>query len=946
VLAVEGAEHAERLQSRQAAHNNALLAAVRQCRERRTLFGPDVRPAYDLRPHVSFTSARYSPDGSRVATLRLRLRLNAEEDGPWPGDAVCLWDAGTGRLTAALNVAGRPIDSVTFGPDGRTVATTQRSCAVVRRADGKECLYTDASVRLWDAGTGRELRILKGHAGYRNWGTETQIDADKLRVVKIGRDPAGKEIRVEVGKEPPHPDGHTDRVMSVDFSPDGRRLVTASWDGTARIWDAATGKQLHVLWENDGGARNLTAARFSPDGRRVLTLAGYGFALTTLDQGRPALVDPPARADEPAPEVVRTGGTTYCNFVRINGLEPHTIPRLWDADTGRAIAVLLPGGEYKGNGQLEPLFPAFSPDGKRLAVGHGNGGVTLWDTEDGKLLKQWPVPAGLRALAYSADGRSLILVHGNRVAVWEADGGQHLAQWDGFAAPVRTARLSRDGQRVLLLFGSTHSQPERRTVSVREVATGKEVAVLTGHADDVTDADFSPDGRSVVTASLDGTVRFWDVAGANEYAAVLQQPAGGLTWAAGQPGLRLSPDGARGLVAVSRAALLWDAVTGQTMSVLKGHAALGDSPLRNELLDEVCDFQFSPDGRRVVTVSRDKFARRQREEGADPVYPFTPVRVWDVGTGKERFALQGLRRSVRAASFSPDGKRLLTFSDGGDDFALVNDKGQVSGRGSRGGGLQAQVQVWDAETGKLVRTLLGEKAYCRCALWSPDGRRLFTGGTGPRYASQVWDAETGQVLRTLEGEDGDHGPIEEARFSPDGRYLLGFRRSHIHKRELASVWDAETGKPHALLAGHQGDVTAAAFSPDSRWVVTSATDGTARVWEVAGGRQRHVLDGGRAVVVHAAAFSPDGRWLVTAADDWTARVWDAATGTEWLTLAGHQGPVFAAAFSPDGRRVYTASADGTVRAWPVDPLPVARARQFRELTAAERARFGIADREP
>jgi WD40 repeat protein len=945
LLAVAAAEHADRSQSRQAVHNNALLASVRQCRERRTLAGPEVRPQYGLRPHVSFTSARYSPDGGRVAALRVRLHLDAKEESPWPGDAVPIWDAATGRLTVTLNVAGLLLDSATFSPDGRTIATTLRYAAVVRRADGRECLYPHTTVRLWDAATGKELRLLKGRADYRNWSMSSTSGAGGTEIAKMARDPSGKEVRIVLGTEPPDPDGHTDRVVSVAFRPDGRRLITASWDGTARIWDTATGKQLHVLHENDGGARNLAAARFSPDGRRVLTLAGYGFSLSTLDPGRPALVDPPARPGEPAPELLRRSGTSSYLFLRTNGLEPLTIPRLWDADTGRAIALLLPGGKYR-EGWAEVLLDAFRPDGKRLAIGHGSGGINFWDTATGKHLGHWEAPAGLRFLAYSPDGGSLVLAYGNRVVVRDEATGKELAQWGGFADPVRTARLSRDGRHLVLLFGHTASRPERRTASVREVTTGREVAALAGHDDDITDADFSPDGRSVVTSSLDGTVRFWDVGGENAYAAVLQQPAEGVAWAAGQPGLRMSPDGTRGLVAVPRAAVLWEAAAGRTVAVLKGHAGLRDARLRDELLGDVHDFRFSPDGRRVVTVSRDRYARRQRDEEANPVYPFTPVRVWDGATGKELFALQGFRRGVRTAAFSPDGKRLLTFSDGGDDFSLVNDKGQVWSNGSGGGGLTAQVQVWDADTGKPVRTLLGARAYCRCALWSPDGRRIFTGGTGPKYASQIWDADTGRVRLTLIGEDGEHGPVEEARFSPDGRYLLGFRRNHIYKPELVSLWDAETGKSHALLAGHQGDVTSAEFSPDGKSVVTTATDGTARVWDVATGRPRHVLYGGRAVAVHAAAFSPDGKWLVTAADDWTARIWDAATGTEWLTLTGHQGPVFAAEFSPDGQRVYTASADGTVRAWAVDPLPVARGRRFRELTAAERARFGIAEREP
>ena len=88
-------------------------------------------------------------------------------------------------------------------------------------------------------------------------------------------------------------------------------------------------------------------------------------------------------------------------------------------------------------------------------------------------------------------------------------------------------------------------------------------------------------------------------------------------------------------------------------------------------------------------------------------------------------------------------------------------------------------------------------------------------------------------------------------------------------------------------------------------------------------------------------FSRDGRWFVTADDDGTARVWKSDTGTEWLTLAGHQGPVWWADFSPDGTQVHTAAADGTVRRWAIDPLPLARDRKPRELTADERSRYEL-----
>jgi serine/threonine protein kinase len=326
LLAVEGAEHADRAQSREAAHNNALLAALRQCRERLTLRGPEVHPAYGFRPNVSFTSARYSPDGGRIATLRMRLFLRGDDDdgGPLPGDVLTICDARTGRTSATVKVAGAPIDSATFSPDGRTIATTLRSAAVVRLPDGRECLYTNASVRLWDAATGRELLLLKGHADYREWGMRSESGPGGTTLLKTGHDATGKRVEVDVSKETPHPDGHTDRVVSVDFSPDGKRLLTASWDRTARIWDVATGKPRHVLYGGRAGV--VHAAAFSPDGKWLVTAADDWTA------------------------------------------------RVWDADTGAEWLTLA--------GHQGPVFAAeFSPDGRRVVTASADGSVRAWPVD-------------------------------------------------------------------------------------------------------------------------------------------------------------------------------------------------------------------------------------------------------------------------------------------------------------------------------------------------------------------------------------------------------------------------------------------------------------------------------------------------------------------------------------------------------------------------------------
>jgi WD40 repeat protein len=133
----------------------------------------------------------------------------------------------------------------------------------------------------------------------------------------------------------------------------------------------------------------------------------------------------------------------------------------------------------------------------------------------------------------------------------------------------------------------------------------------------------------------------------------------------------------------------------------------------------------------------------------------------------------------------------------------------------------------------------------------------------------------------------------------------------------------------------------AEFSPDGRSILTTSTDGTARLWDAATGEARRVLRGHRHVV-GMGRFSPDGQWIATASTDGTARVWSAETGQEWMTLPVAHGHEFTSvAFSADSGRLLTTSSDGMVRLWPVDPLPLAAARKPRELTADERARFQV-----
>ena len=206
-----------------------------------------------------------------------------------------------------------------------------------------------------------------------------------------------------------------------------------------------------------------------------------------------------------------------------------------------------------------------------------------------------------------------------------------------------------------------------------------------------------------------------------------------------------------------------------------------------------------------------------------------------------RAQLIGHTDDLRSASFSPDGKRVVTASD---------DK---------------TARVWDADTGKPVGEPMKHGGVVRSASFSPDGKRVVTASADK--TARVWDADTGKPV----GEPMTHGEaVNSASFSPDGKRVVT-----ASEDKTARVWDADTGKPVGEAMAHGGWVSSASFSPDGRRVVTvSPPDNTARVWDADTGKPvGEPMTHGEAV--NSASFSPDGKRVVTMSADKTARIWNA-----------------------------------------------------------------------
>ena len=190
--------------------------------------------------------------------------------------------------------------------------------------------------------------------------------------------------------------------------------------------------------------------------------------------------------------------------------------------------------------------------------------------------------------------------------------------------------------------------------------------------------------------------------------------------------------------------------------------------------------------------------------------------------------LRGHEAALNAASFSPDGTRIVTTSD--DNTA----------------------RLWDATNGRLLGTLQGHTSVATAAAFSPDGMRIVTASDDNTVA--LWDAASGRLLTRLRGHRFGHGRIVLARRIEDVR---------ASDDDTARLWDAASGRLLATLQGHTISVTAASFSPDGTRIVTTSYDKTARLWDATTGRPLATLQG-HTDEVKAASFSPDGRRIVTA----------------------------------------------------------------------------------
>jgi WD40 repeat protein len=595
-----------------------------------------------------------------------------------------LWDAASGRLIRTFEGHSDRVNSVAFSPDGTRLISGSK----------------DGTVKLWDAVTGRVVRTYqRRREGYAedhrpNVGA-VAISSDGARIL-AGADELLRLWDTASGELLRTLEWHTATVQSVAFAPDGRRLASGSKDKTIGIWDAATGHLVHTLTGHTRGS-GVGDVAFSPDGRSLFS-----------------------------------AGSSEGQF------------KLWDAATGQLVRVFEGHSSSDGSGGVYAV--AFSSDGTRVVSGGDGRTIKLWDTASGKLIRTFEGQPFPTAVAISAGGDRVISASELfSIMVWDVASGERLHAFGrgsgGVSDGVLSVAAAPAGPRAVSASGTK--------LRLWDIASGVPLRTFEGPprwlitSQGIHSSVFSPDGTGVIMGGegeWDNALQLWDAASGHLVRSFKGDKSRKRRTV---NAVAFSPDGTRVVSGEDDKTLkLWDVASGQLLRSFKAHGGTWG----------IHSVAFSPDGKRLLSGAVDD-----------------TVRLWDAATGEEirTFKFEtGRNYPLAAAVFTPDGERILTA-------------------------VQSELKLWSAASGEPIRTFDKDPGGIRSIAVSADGRYVLSGGSDRKV--KMWDAASGKLIRTM----GGHAAlIWSVAFSADGTHAISGSADTTMR-----VWSTATGELLAILVG-------------------------------------------------------------------------------------------------------------------------------------------------
>jgi WD40 repeat protein len=639
---------------------------------------------------------------------------------------------------------------VAYSPDGKLLATVNE----------------DSTVRLWDVATRKLVTTLQPNPEHTSRGN----------------------YNYEMG------DASTGKIVgnSVAFSPDGKTLAATSTMGVycvGTLWDVATKRELKTLSPSPNGP-----LAFSPDAR-LLAVAGWAGNNTSRSVGIVKLWDVTTQQE----------AATFQWPRRL----------LWSvafSPDGRLLATVV-GNKGVGvcdvaakrNVALLPTHPkdwvqavAFSPDGKKLATCSEDQTVRLWNLPP--LLRSSPdgrVPGSLSPPAvHPRSGYPTRSAGTGAPPFWRVVATLKGTGWH--ARSTSRFKISPDGKKLATVNETSAA------VTLWDLDRREKIATLHGHRKSVVSVAFSPDSKTLATASADGTVKLWSATPTREGTDFGKLQSEGLSVAFAPDSKAMATGNADGSVT------LWSAETGSLLTTLQGHSG------------SVPSVAFSPDGRLLASGGSDH-----------------TVRLWAVASPRPLATLSGHKDRVWCVAFSPDGK---TLASGGEDGAvklwdtaagreiatLETGAGVVmslsfspDSKALALGTIENSVKVWDVGSRQEVASLPAHTSSVTAIAFSPDGKILASGSRD--HTVLLWDVAARQPLgQPLKGCE---GRVNSVAFSPDGKTLAGGSSD-----DRIRLWNVRTGREVGTLKGPRGPVSCVAFAPDGNTLAAVGKERAVRLW--------------------------------------------------------------------------------------------------------------------
>ncbi|MCZ6688946.1 MAG: hypothetical protein O7H41_05025 [Planctomycetota bacterium] len=663
---------------------------------------------------------------------------------------------------------------------------------------------------------------------------------------------------------------HEGPILSLDYSSDGSTIASGSRDGTVRIWDVLTGRELQRL-ELGVQANSVT---FSPDGKQIA--AG--------------------------------GGADWVN----RGSKRNAV-RLWSVETGKRSR------RFRGDsGPTQSI--AFSPDGATISAAMGQqsqGGATfIWDATSGNRLQRLQnleARGWTSTLVYSPDSKTLVTASDDQtIRLWDVATGKDIRKIDlaGLSETALDLAMSPDGKTLASVSGSGK-------IRLWSMSTGNEELSFGDEEFETSSIAFSPDGKRIAAAGEAGAVRIWSASSGDIEQRLDRANTAPNTSSLPSFALEFSPDG--GTLAVGGEAatiLFWDLATGKEVRASPGHEG------------HVSAIAFSPDGAMMASAGGDLRVRLWKVSTADEIrtlsghtepvrsVAFSPdggvlasggddssIRLWEISTGKEMrlWELGKARKSwpgwpgklaapsypvrpVTFLQFGSDGKGIVAAAGDDSVYYLDPDSGirRTIWRGRREESNFMRVFQRNRNPNFLRSDLMFEP-WQKTAAVTPDGEAVVfrSGWTGLRAMGvgsgesryRIGKESVGNDWEVLHsGRGNETRDISYLTLSPDGlTAMTGLSNGAVQ------AWEIATGKSILEWRAHQKSITSLLYSPDGRLVATSALDDGITLWDslIAGNGLKKVAKfSGHGDLVFCLAFTPRGSYLASGGTDGTILLWD------------------------------------------------------------------------